>query len=70
MTPEQFCYWMQGFCELNCEPPTKEQWQSIKDHLGIVFDKVTPETPFKVDMEAIAQTIKSSPRPSTPRKFC
>lgn len=42
MTAEQFAYWMQGFAELNSEPPTAEQWQSMKEHLATVFVKVTP----------------------------
>lgn len=42
MTAEQFAYWMQGFAELNTEPPTAEQWQSIREHLATVFVKVTP----------------------------
>lgn len=42
MTAEQFAYWMQGFAELNAEPPTAEQWQSIREHLVTVFVKVTP----------------------------
>lgn len=45
MTPEQFCYWLQGFGELSADPPTPEQWQSIKEHLGTVFKKVTPVAP-------------------------
>lgn len=42
MNAEQFAYWMQGFAELNGQAPTVEQWQSIKDHLALVFKKVTP----------------------------
>ena len=42
MTPEQFCYWLQGFSELNSCQPTDKQWASIKDHLALVFNKVTP----------------------------
>ena len=42
MTPENFCYWLQGFFELNSDiPPTKRE-QIIKDHLQTVFKKVTP----------------------------
>lgn len=43
MTPEQFCYWLQGFAELSggC-PPTPEQWKSICEHIATVFKKVTP----------------------------
>lgn len=44
MTPEQFCYWMQGFTELcGGEMPTEDQWKSINEHLQTVFKKVTPE---------------------------
>ncbi len=43
MTPEQFAYWLQGFCELNQQPPTPEQWESIKSHLKTVFNKITPD---------------------------
>jgi hypothetical protein len=43
MDASQFALWLQGFAELNTEPPTKEQWQSIREHLQLVFAKVTPE---------------------------
>jgi hypothetical protein len=46
MDASQFALWLQGFAELNAEPPTKEQWQSIREHLQLVFTKVTP--PVKV----------------------
>lgn len=42
MTPEQFAYWLQGFVELGGERPTEAQWDSIKEHLQTVFNKVTP----------------------------
>lgn len=42
MTPDQFCYWLQGFAELHDAPPGREQWQSIREHLAAVFNKVTP----------------------------
>ena len=42
MTDMQFCYWLQGFVELNGGEPTPEQWKSIKEHLQTVFVKVTP----------------------------
>ena len=45
MTPEQFCYWLNGFGELTNEPPTPEQWKAIKEHLQTVFSKVTPPSP-------------------------
>jgi hypothetical protein len=43
MTEQQFVYWLQGFSELNINPPTALQWQSIREHLATVFKKVTPD---------------------------
>lgn len=42
MTPENFTYWLQGFSEICGQTPSKEQWEIIKDHLNLVFNKVTP----------------------------
>lgn len=43
MTPEQLCYWLQGFFELNGETALTKREQIIKDHLKEVFEKRTPE---------------------------
>lgn len=48
MTPEQFCYWLQGKCELDPALPTEAQWECIREHLKTVFVKVTP--PLKTTM--------------------
>jgi hypothetical protein len=61
MTPEQFCYWLNGFGELSPEPPTAEQWQAIKEHLQSVFHKVTPPAPGSVG--------PAQPEPSKRRRF-
>lgn len=47
MTPEQFCYWLQGYTETRESPysPTKREWDIIQDHLKLVFDKRTPNYP-------------------------
>lgn len=45
MTPEQFCYWLQGRAELVAAPPSEEEWKCIKEHLALVFTKVTPLGP-------------------------
>lgn len=38
MTPENFCYWLQGFFELNqAGSITPEQAGIIKNHLELVF---------------------------------
>ncbi len=43
MTPENFCYWLQGYFEI-AQPQTlsSEHIQQIKDHLTQVFNKQTP----------------------------
>lgn len=61
MDASQFTIWLQGFAELNSAPPTPEQWQSIRNHLALVFKKVTPPlgSPKIPDMkEAIKEMIE------------
>ncbi len=42
MKPEQFAYWLQGFCEINQNiPPNQEQWDVIVEHLQTLFKKET-----------------------------
>lgn len=49
MEVQQFCYWLQGFAELNNGvPPNDMQWKAIRDHLSLVFEKKTP--PYNVPM--------------------
>ena len=75
MTPEQFCYWMQGFVELSGgSPPTTEQWDSWEllggtadgNHLQQVFNKVTapvrqgPSQPI-VDPSKVNQFDRANP---------
>lgn len=48
MTAEQFAYWLQGFAELSDAEPTPEQWASIKEHLNLVFNKVTKAKPVEL----------------------
>jgi len=47
MTAEQFTYWLQGFMETT-DPKSidEKQTQIIKDHLKLVFTKVTPSYPY------------------------
>lgn len=40
--PDAFCLWLRGFVELDGSHPTPEQWECIKQHLDLVFTKVTP----------------------------
>jgi hypothetical protein len=55
MTANEFAYWLQGFAELNGAPPTAEQWQGIRDHLQLVFKKVTP--PINAQAPGLGQII-------------
>lgn len=42
MNERDFCYWLKGFFELSGETDiTEEQAAVIKEHLDLVFDKVT-----------------------------
>lgn len=59
MTPESFCYWLQGFFELqNPKTITPEQVAVIKEHLALVFTKVTQ---LSVDDESLKSQAKSYP---------
>lgn len=68
MTPDQFCYWLQGFFEL-C-PKTDatglilnlQQTNMVREHLDLVFDKVTGATAPSVPPE--------SKRYCEPKRLC
>lgn len=43
MTHEQFCIWLHGYLEISgAKTLGEEEVQVIKDHLGLFFDKQTP----------------------------
>ena len=47
MSPESFCYWLQGLLEVGVadgQALQPNQVKAIKEHLATVFVKVTPET--------------------------
>ena len=47
MTPEQFCYWLQGKMEgRDISTINHTELVVIRDHLKTVFNKVTPNTVF------------------------
>lgn len=47
MTPEQFVYWLQGYFEIrgigDIEGVEAKEAKIIRDHLRLVFKKVTPD---------------------------
>lgn len=59
MDASQFTMWLQGFAELSSAPPTPDQWQSIKEHLQLVFTKVTPP---------VNQAVATPPPQKTPEE--
>lgn len=43
MTPENFCYWLQGYMELTAPGMiNSDQRKVIEEHLKLVFKKETP----------------------------
>jgi hypothetical protein len=63
MTTEQFTIWLQGFFELSEEKKLSEkQVTIIKDHLALVFEKVTPDrsapAPKGLDVTSTSKRVK------------
>ncbi len=58
MTPEQFCYWLNGYSEAAGDAPDGEQWKMIRAHLQLVFNK-SPITK-KSNEETFEEMIKKS----------
>jgi hypothetical protein len=54
MTPTNFCYWLQGFCEICGQKPSQKQWEIIKEHLALASGK----------------TIEIKPTPTKPKTTC
>lgn len=66
MTPENFCYWLQGFFEINGrleEPLTIEQCVMIKEHLQLAFKKETSVPVQSLTRSPLEEFLKS---PSLP----
>jgi len=57
MNEIQFCYWLQGFFELEQDNKTIDikQKKIIKDHLALVFKKETP------DYSTVTTVVDGSP---------
>lgn len=68
MTDIQFCYWLKGFLETaNPKTINEEQTQIIKDHLNLVFNKITPNYP---DGFYPSLTNPASPFPDHLKTIC
>lgn len=65
MTPQDFCYWLQGFLEI-AEPEqiNGQQLIQIRNHLQLVFNKVTPNIKSFLD-----EPFCSAPTTSVLKRF-
>ncbi len=55
MTPEQFCYWLQGWFEIS-ELPTQlypSQINKIKQHLNLVFEHIVKDNTDKPELISV-----------------
>ena len=65
ITPEQFCYWLQGVFEV-AGPATLNavQVKTVREHLALVFDKQTPNHSVSPEVDAPSVVEPARPRPS------
>ena len=75
MTPEQFCYWLQGWFELNKtidhrEGATPETLKVIEDHLQTVFVKITPEAKPAASLPGTGDPFNIQPLPWQYTIYC
>jgi len=70
MPDRDFCLWLQGFFELTgATEITPAQTKMIKEHLALVFNKVTPELDIP-DLSKIKWPEPLGwPKPSLPGQF-
>lgn len=49
MSPENFCYWLQGFFEITgkVDTLTPDQIKMVQDHLGYVFNVPKPQPSYE-----------------------
>lgn len=67
MTPENFCYWLQGYVELTLAAShgndpvhlTNEQVRTIQSHLQLVFEKVT--NPLRLVEKTLSGAVVEPP---------
>lgn len=76
MNAQEFTYWLQGFFELSeSNSLTEKQVEIIKDHLKLVFTKVTPdhskEDKNVSDFQKILEELlkKQTPAPTSPLPY-
>ena len=60
MTPQEFCYWLQGFLEMsNAKALDEKQVECVKEHMALVLSRIRLENTTVV-------TVGKMPPPSGP----
>lgn len=60
MDAQKFVTWLQGFVELtNAQSITDSQWKMIKEHLSLVFKKLTPEIYVNTEVDTSGMRQKT-----------
>ena len=59
MNERDFVYWLQGFLELRegDDGLSERQVRIIRDHVELVFNKVTPERKAKANWESVQRVF-------------
>lgn len=68
MSPQDFCYWLQGFFEV-AEPRTlsAKQTAMIREHLALVFENVTAENlKISPELDLICSKLEEDPTEEGP----
>jgi hypothetical protein len=70
MTPENFAYWLNGFFEMTeTDRLSEKQVLMIKEHLKLVFDKITPDVTVPPQPPVLNVPHWDYPSPDSPR-YC
>ena len=65
MTPEQFCYWLNGFFDLtDSKELNEEQVKVLRSHLDLIFNKQASgigEKKYSKDIFDLPESLKPKP---------
>lgn len=68
MNPEAFTYWLKGYFEISdSNNLSSNQVQIIRDHLDLVFAKVTPE---RKNMDSVFSPLNNTFKGIDDTKYC
>jgi len=77
MSPENFCYWLRGYIELNSENNpglslSTDQLKKVSEHLSLVLWEVVPNNPERYEECSRARPSCSAPNlpiPKNPERY-